>query len=69
MCSEFDSVGAMAILGGFASKLGLASGPLLAAFILADLEYSLLINTTIIGIIAAFLFSIFPALMLDKKTH
>ena len=69
MCSQFDSDGAIAILGGFASKLGLASGPLLAAFILTDLDYSLLINTAIIGIVAAFILSILPALLLDKNVE
>lgn len=68
MCSEFDGAGAMAILGGFASKLGLATGPLLAAFILTDLDYSLLINVAIVGILSALILSIFPALILDKNT-
>ncbi len=28
MCSDFDQTGQTAALGGFASKMGLASGPL-----------------------------------------
>ena len=33
ICSEFDTTGQMAALGGFASKMGLASGPAIAAMI------------------------------------
>jgi hypothetical protein len=40
MNAEFDTTGQMAALGGFASKMGLASGPAIAAFIVGESNYA-----------------------------
>jgi predicted MFS family arabinose efflux permease len=40
MCARFDEAGQMAALGGFASKMGLASGPMLASFVLGEDNYT-----------------------------
>ncbi|NND45771.1 MAG: MFS transporter [Xanthomonadales bacterium] len=43
LVSTFDAGGQMAALGGFASKMGLASGPAMAAWLLGDDNYFLVI--------------------------
>lgn len=67
MCSEFDSTGQMAALGGFASKMGLASGPAVAAMLVGTDNYGLLINISVIALIACLLVMILPAAALDRR--
>ncbi len=43
LASRFDMTGQMAALGGFASKMGLASGPVLTAWLLGEDNFSLII--------------------------
>lgn len=68
MCSEFDATGQMAALGGFASKMGLASGPAVAAMVVGESNYGLLINIAIIALIGCLLFMFFPARALDRES-
>ncbi|MBV6422753.1 MAG: hypothetical protein NAOJABEB_00537 [Steroidobacteraceae bacterium] len=51
LCSAFDSTGRAAALGGFASKLGLATGPLIGALVQSGGRYGLLINLSCVGIV------------------
>jgi predicted MFS family arabinose efflux permease len=67
MCSEFDTTGQMAALGGFASKMGLASGPAVAALLVGDDNYGLLINVSVVALIACLTVMILPAAALDRK--
>jgi predicted MFS family arabinose efflux permease len=67
MCAEFDATGQTAALGGFASKMGLASGPMVAALVLGENNYTLLINLAVISLIACLLVFIVPARVLDKS--
>ncbi len=67
MCAEFDTSGQTAALGGFASKMGLASGPMVAALVLGENNYTLLINLAVISLIACLLVFIVPARVLDKS--
>ena len=67
MCAAFDTVGQMAALGGFFSKMGLASGPALAAFVAAGGRYDGLINLAVAGLLLSGLASIAPALALDRQ--
>jgi len=67
VCSEFDKAGQMAALGGFASKLGLASGPMFAAMIVNDSNYEQLINVAVVLLIIAAISTIYPSYLLDKK--
>ncbi len=68
MCAAFDPQGRMAALGGFFSKLGLASGPLVAALIVnAKLGYGLLINLTVAVLFVSMIAMILPALALDRQ--
>ncbi|UTW44121.1 MFS transporter [bacterium SCSIO 12696] len=67
MCAEFDSNGRMAALGGFASKMGLASGPLVAALVLGEDNYGLLINMALLGLAITVITAVIPASSLDKQ--
>jgi hypothetical protein len=67
MCSEFDSTGQMAAMGGFASKMGLASGPAIAALVVGTNNYSLLINMSVVALILCLVVMIVPARVLDRR--
>jgi predicted MFS family arabinose efflux permease len=67
MCSEFDTTGQMAAMGGFASKMGLASGPAIAALMVGDNNYSLLINMSVVALILCLVVMITPARVLDRR--
>ncbi|NOR36817.1 MAG: MFS transporter [Woeseiaceae bacterium] len=67
MCSEFDTTGQMAAMGGFASKMGLASGPAIAALMVGDNNYSLLINMSVVALILCLVVMIIPARVLDRR--
>ena len=66
LCSEFDKAGRMAALGGFASKMGLASGPLVAGRLLGDDNYSVLINVGAIAVALSLVASAMPAILQDR---
>jgi MFS family permease len=67
ICAEFDNSGQFAALGGFASKMGLASGPMVAALVLNDEQYQQVINIAVVGLIACALVIFKPANFLDKS--
>ena len=67
MCSEFDTTGQMAALGGFASKMGLASGPAIAALMVGDDNYGLLINMSVVALFLCLVAMAIPAAALDRK--
>jgi len=67
ICSELDKAGQMAAMGGFASKMGLASGPMIGAFLLGEDNYSLLINIATLALIVCAAVVFVPAQFLDKK--
>jgi predicted MFS family arabinose efflux permease len=66
MCAEFDRAGQMAALGGFASKMGLASGPAVAAVLMTGENYGLIINIAVIGLILSLVMMAYPARLLDR---
>lgn len=66
MCSEFDRAGQYTALGGFASKMGLASGPMLAGLFLGSDQYNVVINLAVIGLILCCAVLIMPARLLDR---
>jgi hypothetical protein len=66
MAAKFDEAGQMAALGGFASKMGLACGPMMAGYVLStDASYPALIWTAIAGITACIAIGFYPAKVLD----
>ncbi|WP_245560594.1 MFS transporter [Colwellia piezophila] len=68
ICSELDKAGQFAALGGFASKLGLASGPMVGALVLTNEQYNTVINVAVFGLILSAIFILKPAKLLDKKS-
>lgn len=67
MCARFDGTGQAAVWGGFASKMGLASGPLFAALLVGTDNYRALILLSLALLGAAMLTSAIPALRLDRE--
>jgi len=66
LCSEFDKAGRMAALGGFASKMGLASGPMVAGALVGEANFTLLINVGAIVVLASLVVSAMPAIRQDR---
>lgn len=67
MCSAFDGHGQMAALSGFFSKMGLASGPLVAALVVGDGAYDLIINLALFGTLLSLVAAFLPAQLLDER--
>ncbi len=66
LASRFDSTGQMAALGGFASKMGLASGPAIAAFALGEDHYERIIWMAVAGLVLCLLAALHPAAKIDR---
>jgi MFS family permease len=66
MCARCDTSGRAAALGGFASKMGLASGPFVGSLLLGADRYGLLIDVATVVIIACTLVALLPASRLDR---
>jgi len=66
LVAAFDRTGQMAALGGFASKMGLASGPLAGGLLLGDDNYALLINLAVVGLALSAVASLIPARLKDR---
>lgn len=70
MTAEFDAAGRMSALGGFVSKMGLATGPLVAGRMLgADFGFGFLINAAIVVLAISTLFMLLPSLALDRQAR
>lgn len=67
ICSELDKAGQMAALGGFASKMGLASGPMVGALMLTQDNYGQVIDIAVIGLVLCAFVVIKPARLLDNS--
>jgi predicted MFS family arabinose efflux permease len=67
VCARFDRTGQAAVWSGFASKMGLASGPLLASFVVGAGNYHALIATALALFALAMFSSAIPARMLDRQ--
>jgi len=65
MCARFDRTGQTAVWGGFASKMGLASGPMLFSFIVGAGNYSALIAAALVLLALATLTAAIPSWVLD----
>jgi hypothetical protein len=66
LASRFDVTGQMAAMGGFASKMGLASGPVLTAFLLGEDNYELIIMVATGVMVIAALIVLLPARFQDR---
>ncbi|MFT3809601.1 MAG: hypothetical protein QM698_06745 [Micropepsaceae bacterium] len=67
MCASFDKAGQTAALGGFFSKMGLATGPLVGGRLLGEANYPLLIDAAAIVLIVCALAALPPAWWLDRR--
>ncbi|MDO9193026.1 MAG: hypothetical protein Q7U12_09020 [Undibacterium sp.] len=66
MCARFDQTGQTAVWGGFASKMGLASGPMIGSFLLGDNHYATLVWMAVLLLAVATMASGIPAWILDR---
>lgn len=66
MCAAFDATGQTAAMGGFVSKMGLATGPLIGAGLLGNTDYPLLINVAVAALAASGVAALWPAYVLDR---
>ncbi len=66
LASRFDATGQMAAMGGFASKMGLASGPVLTAFLLGEDNYELIIMVATAVMVISALIVLKPARFQDR---
>jgi predicted MFS family arabinose efflux permease len=66
MLSRLDASGRLATLGGFVSKLGLASGPMLAGWLLANDDFSFLITMSILALALSGLVMLAAAQRVDR---
>jgi predicted MFS family arabinose efflux permease len=67
LVSRFDVTGQMAAMGGFASKMGLASGPAIAGVLLGENNYAVIIWVAVFGLILSLLVILLPARMQDRS--
>ncbi|NRA42151.1 MAG: MFS transporter [Pseudomonadales bacterium] len=68
MCSSFDDSGQAAALAGFFSKMGLASGPMVCAYLSEADDFSSMINLAAVILLVAAMLAHLPAAALDKQT-
>lgn len=66
LASRFDLTGQMAAVGGFASKMGLASGPAVAAYLLGENDLTMVVWAAAASLTLCLLVVIIPATGQDK---
>jgi Na+/melibiose symporter-like transporter len=66
MSAEFDRTGQMAALGGFASKMGMASGPLVAALVVGQDNYGRVLDVSTALLVLSLLAAWVPMRLLDR---
>lgn len=69
MCASFDKAGQTAALGGFCSKMGLATGPLVGGRLLGEANYPLLIDAAAVVLVVCALAALPPAWWLDRRSN
>ncbi|HZX29685.1 MAG TPA: hypothetical protein VFF16_21605, partial [Telluria sp.] len=67
MCARFDAGGKSAVWAGFASKVGLASGPMLGSFLVGQDSYGRLILMAVLCLGLSTVAAGAPALWLDRR--
>jgi len=66
LAATFDKYGQMAALAGFISKIGLASGPLIASFLIIDYGFSTIINLAACGLFFGCLLAVYASSKSEK---
>ena len=67
LVASFDKAGRIAILGGTASKLGLATGPMLGSTLIGDGSFTLMLICSTAGFALCLLLALRPTLTLDRQ--
>lgn len=65
MSAEFDRAGRTAAMAGFASKMGLATGPFLGGLLIGEHVYGSLINASVLVLCLSTIAMLWPAALLD----
>lgn len=68
MSAAFDRAGRTAAMAGFASKMGLATGPFLGGMLIGDHVYGPLINASALVLGLSTIAMLWPAALLDRPT-
>ncbi len=68
-CAAFDTTGQTATLGGFFSKMGLATGPLVGGILLNETHYELLINVSVAVLALSSIAALIPAYRLKNSAN
>ena len=66
LAATFDKYGQMAALAGFVSKIGLASGPLIASFLIIDYGFSAIINLATFGLFLGCVLAVYASQQSSK---
>lgn len=66
MSAEFDRTGRTAAMAGFASKMGLASGPFIGGLLIGDGRFDVLINVATLVLAVSTVAMLAPASLLDR---
>lgn len=66
LASRFDRHGQMAAMAGFASKMGLASGPAVFAALLGEDRYAVIIWASVVALVLCLLAALIPARAQDR---
>ena len=69
LAATFDKYGQMAALAGFISKVGLASGPLIASFLIIDYGFTTIINSASFGLLLGCLLAVYVSSKSNKRTY
>lgn len=69
LASRFDVTGQMAAMGGFASKMGLASGPVVTAMLLGEDNYELIIMVAAVVMVISAVTVWLPARLQDRNAQ
>lgn len=69
MSAAFDRAGRTAAMAGFASKMGLASGPMVGGLLIHGDDYAALINISVLLLGASTFAMLYPAVLLDRDKN
>lgn len=69
LCAQLDESGQVSAMGGFASKLGLASGPVITGFLIGENDYQYAIVVAALVLLLCLLSSVMAARSVSGYTH
>tara|TARA_B100000674_G_C37420120_1_gene724604 strand:- start:110 stop:607 length:498 start_codon:yes stop_codon:yes gene_type:complete len=69
LAATFDKYGQMAALAGFVSKIGLASGPLIASLLIIDYGFKAIINLATFGLLLGCILAVYASNQSSKLKY